>query len=129
MPTPLPRRSGLIRRAGAATLVLLTACSSWRVQPVAPVEFVSEARPAKVRLRGHDDRQLVIHRPFVRNDSVLGVMRRDTTGLPAVEIRTIAVRRFDWLKTTGLVVGLAGASLGAACLAVCGWGTIGLGGM
>lgn len=128
MATPPPTRSGCLRRAGVGVLLLLTACSSWRVQPVTPVELVSEQQPSKVRLQAHGGREIVLRSPFLRGDSVLGVARRDTTGLPAAEIRTIAVRRFDWLKTTGLLVGIAGGLVGGACLVACGWGSVGLGG-
>jgi hypothetical protein len=99
------------------------------VEPVAPVQLVNGAVPARVRLNGHDGRQLVLRHPFVRNDSVLGVVRRDTTGLPAVGIRTVEVRRFNWLKTTGLLVGIAGVLAGVACLVACGWGSVGVGGL
>jgi hypothetical protein len=125
MAAPLPRHPGCVRRAGLAALLLLAACNSWRVQPITPVELVSGRHPAQVRLRGHDGRQLVVRRPFVRGDSVLGVARRDTTGLPVTEIRTVAIRRFDWLKTTGLIVLTSGATLGLACAMACGFGTVG----
>ena len=108
-----------MRRTVTAVLLLLTACSSWRVQPVGPAQLISEHHPSRVRLRGQDGHQVVVRQPFVRGDSVLGLAHQDTTGLALDEIHTVAVRRFDWLKTTGLVVLTLGAAVGVACAVAC----------
>jgi hypothetical protein len=111
-----PRR---LLRPVLLALMFLTACSSWRVQPVAPAELIGQQHPDQVRLRRHDGRQVVVKQPLVRSDSVIAQVPRDSTAVPLSDVSAIAVRRFDWLKTTGLVVLVTGATLGVACAAAC----------
>jgi hypothetical protein len=106
-----------MRHTVAAVLLLLTACTSWRVQPVGPAQLISEHHPSRVRLRGQDGHQVVVRQPFVRGDSVLGLAQQDTTGLPMDEIHTVAVERFDWLKSGGLAVLYFGAAVGVVYVA------------
>jgi hypothetical protein len=41
------------------------------------------------------------------------------------DVHAIEVRRFDWLKTVGLVVLTAGATMGLACAMACSVGPAG----
>ena len=63
--------------------------------------------------------------PFVRGDSVLGRAGRDTTGVAITEIRSVAVERFDWLKSAGAAVLTFGITMGVACALACEFGEIG----
>ena len=103
-------------------LVLLTACSSWRVQPVAPVQLITAEQPAQVRVQRADGQQLVLKRRLIRGDTIWGQTTADSAGVPLTEISAIAVRRPDWLKTTGLVVLTTGAAFGVACAVGCDFG-------
>jgi hypothetical protein len=101
-----------------AVLLSLSACSSWRVQPVEPAAFVREHGPNQVRITRSDRSTIVLHQPAVVGDSIGVLVRVDTAGVPdpraAValsDIRAIAVRRTDGLKTAGACLG--GALVGA----------------
>ena len=97
-----------------AGLLLLNACTSWQVQPVSPTRLVDEQRPSQVRLHGADGKWTVLGHPFVRGDSLLGLTRRDTAGVALNDVHAIEIKRFDWLKTTGLAV----LTLGVVAIAV-----------
>jgi hypothetical protein len=101
------------------SLVLLTGCSSWRVQSVSRAQVITEEHPAQIRLRRTDGQQVVLKRPVLRGDSIWGQTPKDSAGLPLDEITAIAVRRTDWLKTTGLIVVSTGAVLGVVCAVAC----------
>jgi hypothetical protein len=115
---------GPMRSTALACLLLLNACTSWRVQPGTAAELVAERQPKEVRLRGEDGRQTVLRQPFIRSDSLLGRTKRDTAGLALNEVRAIEVRRFDWLKTTGAVILTFGVTMGVACALACSMGPI-----
>jgi hypothetical protein len=101
------------------SLAILTGCSSWRVQPASPAQVITEEHPAEIRLGRTDRQQVVLKRPVLRGDSIWGQTGKDSAGVPLDEITTIAVRRTDWLKTTGLVVVSTSAVLGVVCAATC----------
>jgi hypothetical protein len=103
--------------ATGAAVVLSAACSTWRVQPVGPEQLIAERRPAEVRLSRADGSRLVLYRPIVRNDSVVGQAARDSAGVPVSDVSAVAVRRGDALKTVGLVVLVTGAAAAIACAA------------
>ena len=91
---------------GAAVLLQ---CTSWHARSVTPATFVTEQRPAKVRIiRRTDGGEVVLERPIVIGDSIVG-----TGGSVAVsDAAFVAVARFNLVKTLGLVGGLwAGGGL------------------
>ena len=62
---------------------------------------------------------------MVQGDSLLGISRKDTVRIAVADIGSVAVRRFDWLKTTGLVALSTGATFGIACAPACDYGPTG----
>lgn len=107
MKTRLEQRHAMMIILGA---MLLSACTSWRVQQVAPAVLLNEIQPAKVRVERADGARLVLTWPMLVGDSI-----RAPQGTMALsDISAIALRKFDPLKTTGLVGGILG---GAAFLA------------
>jgi hypothetical protein len=84
----------------------LTACTSWRVQPVSPEQLLNDERPKAVRVQRADHSRVVLNSPQLVSDSLLGTTRGQRTAVPLADITQIAVRRGDALKTTGLVLGV-----------------------
>ena len=95
------------------------ACSSWKVQPVAPAEVLQAPRPpSAVRLRLQDDSRLVLDSPRLEHDTVWGMRSGVRAPVPLGSVTELSVRRFSPGKTVGLVaVGVAGlfAVAAAAC--------------
>jgi hypothetical protein len=96
----------------------LTACTSWRVQQVGPEQLLAGQHPNAVRVQRADRSRIVLSRPQLRGDSLVGTTRGRPTGVPLGDISQIAVRRGNALKTTGLILGILAAPfalVGVAC--------------
>ena len=104
MHTPLPWRRGVLIGLLAATT--LNACTSWRVQPVTPEQLISDRPVKEVRIARPDSSWLVLSGPHLVVDSLVGMTRRKRIAIPLTDIRHIAVRQGNALKTTGLVLGI-----------------------
>ena len=96
----------------AVGTLMLDGCMTWRASNVAPINFVQDQKPGKVRIERTDASRVVLSQPVVAGDSIRGQQ-----GAVAVkDIKAIAARRFDPLRTLGLVGGIVGAAL-IACVA------------
>ena len=103
------RAHGSMHSAVLGTLLVattLTACTSWRVQPVTPEQLLNDERPKAVRVQRADRSRVVLNSPQLGPDSLLGTTRGQRTGVPLADITQIAVRRGNALKTTGLILGI-----------------------
>lgn len=96
-------------------LLIVTACTSWQIQPVEPATLVKERNPPSVRLTMQDGSKVVVHSPVARGDSVVGLRTTRsedeawraegspsttsttsaTIAVPLSMIRWIAVRKGD----------------------------------
>jgi len=115
----ITRHRGLLRcLLGAMTL---TACTSWRMEQVTPEQLFAGKPPKMVRVEGPDGRKIVMGRPHLVLDSLVGTIRGQRSTTPLANITHISVRRGNGLKTTGLVIGIIVvgpvAICGLACLA------------
>jgi hypothetical protein len=93
----------------------LTACTSWRVQRVSPEQLLKNERPRAVRVYRADRSSVILNRPQLVTDSLLGTIRGQRTGVPLAGITQIAVRRGNALKTTGLILGILGTFFVVHC--------------
>ena len=123
-------------RQGVCLLLLASytnACTGWVVQTAPPQQVVTERHPDQARITRVDGSEIVLHRPVVSGDSLLGavIVGKNTAGedslqavgLPAAEARTIAIRKVNAGKTVGLVLGVAAGAFVLAIgvgLIVCG---------
>ena len=103
------RAHGSVHSAMLRTLLVvttLTACTSWRVQPVSPEQLLNDERPKAVRVQRADRSRVVLNSPQLVSDSLLGTTHGQRTAVPLADITQIAVRRGNALKTTGLILGI-----------------------
>jgi hypothetical protein len=120
---------GLTHRCGCAMLlaVYLTGCTGWRAQNVAPEQVLRDAQFVRrgVRVTTLDGRRFELAHPVLRADSLTGTRHKTAVALPLDQVRTLEVRRPSAPRTALLVVGsLAGAAaatLGVACIMLCGY--------
>jgi hypothetical protein len=112
------------RLAALAQLVaFLAACTSWRVEPVAPADLVA-TKPYLVRLTVADSSHLTLIEPVIRYDTLYG-FRQDSDqsrakvpeAIPLNRVKQVEVRRPDPTKTTLFGVGVLVAAFTALCLA------------
>jgi hypothetical protein len=94
---------------------------------VAPAQLIEQRKPSRVQLRWEDGRRLEVRQPLIAGDSLIGMSRKDTIRVATSDVSAVAMRRFDPLKTTGLIVFSFGAAVGVACAMACGFGSIGFG--
>jgi len=105
-----------------------TGCTGWHTVPEAGAAALVEQRhPDRVRLRLRSGEQLVLQDPAAAGDTILGVVHRDTARIADGDVTSVAVRRFSPGRTVLLTLGIAGLTVGIACVLACGFGTVGLG--
>jgi hypothetical protein len=83
-----------------------------------PGQLLAAKHPKAVRIERADRSRVVLSRPDLRGDSLIGTTRGRPTGVLLGDISQIAVRRGNALKTTGLILGILAAPfalLGVAC--------------
>jgi hypothetical protein len=101
-----------LRRIACALFVIqLTACSSWRVEQVSPAQLVTEKSPHEVRISRVGHAPLVVAKPTIVGDSLVGVAQGATHGVPLADITAIATRHGDPLTSSLLGVAIAGTVL------------------
>jgi hypothetical protein len=119
------RRSSLVVTALLTTQIV--ACSSWRVEPLAPEQLLQERSPAELRVKETDGHQLVLVQPKVSGDSLIGIKNGARRGVPLTEVATVATRHGDAGKSLLLGLGIVGGLFAIAAVALSGQ-TLGAGG-
>ena len=104
----------------AALLVAqLASCSTWRVQNNPPQQFTVRDSTQLVRVVRRNGTELTLQEAQVRGDTLYGTSTlapRQVLAIPLSDVRTIAVRQPDGVKTAGLVVGVTVGVAGAIVL-------------
>ena len=101
----------------AATLLQVSGCSSWQTAPGLNSAALVQERPSRVRLRLTSGQLVELRRPALRGDSVVGLVKGDTTQVAAADVASTGLRRFS-VGRTAARVGLAfGVLFGLAALA------------
>ena len=105
-------RSRPWRSTVALMLILLTtACTSWRVEPLAPQALLAR-NPSTLRVMRTDSSMLVLQDPELRGDTLVGTGARGAqVRVPLDSVRQTSTRRFSPLKTFGVLVGMAATAV------------------
>src|SRR5258705_5871445 len=111
---------------GTLLVTLLNGCTSWHVVEIRPEQLLANQRPNTVRIQRADRTQVVLYRPHLSGDSLIGMTRGESLATPVSDVTQIAVRRGNGLKTVGLILGIYGAGfavlgLAGAAGADCSW--------
>ncbi len=100
----------------------LSSCTTWQVQRASPEQVVTEDQPSKVRVTTTDQSELVVEKPRVSGDTLLGlgdwnvsltgsVYTVSDTGsalqIPLADISHLAIKKTDATKTVFLGLGIA----------------------
>lgn len=96
-------------------------CATWTPRDGAPAGWLARERPARIRVIRTDGRALVLERPTLQRDTLVGSVERDglqaatsRLAVPLAEVRDVAVPGVSRLRTAALVALLtllAGAAL------------------
>ena len=78
---------------------LLSACTRWKVQEMAPAQVVTEKEPGKVRLTMLDGDKIVLRNPWVSDGEIVDYWaeRSDTLRVPTDSVARIEIRETDVL--------------------------------
>lgn len=87
----------------------------WRAQPFVPDQFVVAKKPRRIRITTTAGEQLVLDRPKVRNDSIVGRGSDGVTGVPVQDVRRIETGTSKAVEAAGRTIGMgvAGVMMGA----------------
>lgn len=104
--------------------LFLSACMSWRPEPINPAELIATRRPDVVRITQSDSSLVILRDPavlgdtlFGRPETALGETSQARTGFALADVKGIATLRSDPTKTTLLSVGLAVGTFSLLCFA------------
>jgi len=113
------------RRAGIILLAALSgpACHAWHTERLGPEALLVSRQPAQLRVTLADSSQIVLERPALRGDTLVGIGQDQGEGdvmrIPLTDIRELATRRISVVPTVALItVGLY-AAFGAAVAIAC----------
>ena len=113
----------------------LSSCTTWEVQRASPEQVVTEDQPSKIQVTTTDQSELVVEKPRVSGDTLLGigdwyvsltgsVYAVSDTGsaleIPLADISHVALKKTDATKSVlfGLgIVAMMVAAAGLACAA------------
>jgi hypothetical protein len=118
------RQYRMLRREIALVVAVSNAsgCTTWRATAVAPEEFIADKHPAVVRVTRTDNTRVLLHRPAVSGDSLVGDRdetrksgAREAMGVPLTQVQSVAVSRFDTGKTLVLAVGALLVAMVVVC--------------
>jgi hypothetical protein len=113
-----------VRVCRAGTLIIATicggACQAWHSQRAAP-QAVLAARPAQLRITRADGSRIVVERPALYGDTIVGTYRaqrpQEVVRIAVSDVRDVATRSFSTGRTVGLVAGVFGTFVVAAAVA------------
>jgi hypothetical protein len=87
--------------------LLLGACTYWEPHP-SPVPGARSPRlPSSLRVASDTGAPLLLVEPFIRADTLVGRVGRDTVRVPIEQLRGIQRQRVDGLRTLGLIAGVS----------------------
>lgn len=98
------------------------ACTSWRVQPVAPQELLERKHPSSIQVRDRAGSVYVLASPRLVGDSMTGYVRDVPRRIPLSAVDKVAIRKFNTLKTAWWVVGVPVIALGTLAGLACAGG-------
>jgi hypothetical protein len=70
---------------------LVSACASTRIETISPRRLITEEHPTSVQVALNDSSTVFISQPVIRSDSIVGVMRLQSTGTVLLPLRDLRV--------------------------------------
>jgi hypothetical protein len=84
--------------------IALVGCRTWQPVEAAPSLAIAEARPEAVRLVRGDGTRVMVSRPLVRADSIVGYDGFDVVGAPLSDVHSVELQRWSVPRTAGFLV-------------------------
>jgi hypothetical protein len=103
---------------GRLILLLLVAtlpgCQGWKVQTVAPAEYIQKERPDRVQLIRTDETKAELYSPQLVGDSIRGLPTEKAIRpitIPLEEVNRVAIRKFSLGRTALLALAIVGGAV------------------
>ena len=100
----------------ASMMLVLNGCMAWHNPKLEPGVLLDQRRPNAVQVRRLDRSTVILYRPMVSGDSLVGIRRKRTVGIPLSEVSSVSVQRVSVAGTAvgilmlGAMVGLVAAA-------------------
>jgi hypothetical protein len=105
-------RSPLNGRRPVAALLLvlhLAGCTSWHVETAPPAELIARKHPGRLRVEQSDGKRVMVYRPEVRGDSLVGQSSATSTESRAVglaDVGSVSTPHFNYGRAIGITLGV-----------------------
>ena len=109
-----------LRSSILAPLVLIAGCASWHTYDSAGMLQPGQSLPHQMRATRADSSRIDLTAPFVRSDSLYGLVSGDTLGLALADIMRLERSRFSVSRTGAVLVGGPLIGLGLLYVVQCG---------
>jgi hypothetical protein len=109
-----------LRRAAVLVTVLLqtSGCHSWHAEPgMNAAALLAPTPPSRLRLQLHSGQRFEVRQPRLEQDTLFGLVGRDSARVALSDIATVAQRRFSTGRTAARVGLSLGVLFGLAALA------------
>lgn len=100
-----------------SVVLALTGCMTWYDPKVAPATLIDQRRPDAVRVQRQDRSRVILYRPMISGDSLVGNLnRKKTTAIPLSDVSNVSIQRVNG-GLTGLGILAFGAMVALAVAA------------
>ena len=94
----------------------LSSCTSWQVQGISPRQVVEEEQPSQIRVTTTSDSEILLDRPRVSGDSLIGIPRTfswasstytasdSLLSIPLASISQVSIKKPSDVNTVVLIV-------------------------
>jgi hypothetical protein len=95
-------------------ILTLAGCMTWHNPRLEPSALIDQRHPNAVRVERQDRTKVILYRPMISGDSLLGnISRKKTTAIPLSDVSNLSVQRVNGgLTALGLL--FVGALVGMA---------------
>jgi len=87
-------------------VTVLSACSTWKVERLAPAQVVTEKQPDRVRLTTANRGRITLVNPWTADDAILGhpphgrhALKSDTLRVPTYSVTRVEINNSDVART------------------------------
>ena len=108
-------RSAFLRQPVAALLFVLqlAGCTSWHVETLPPAELIAQKHPGRLRVEKLDGKRVMVYRPEVQGDSLVGrpsATSKESRAVGLADVSSVSTGHFNAGRTILLVVGVPAAA-------------------
>ena len=88
-------------------MLLVAACTHWHTERASPTALLTTKIPSRIRITQPDRSRVVVHHPQLVGDTIVDGRPKRPPGpkIPLSDVTAVAVRKWEPVRTMGLVLG------------------------